>query len=235
MIRAGSADPVILALLQQHPGVKGILETTTTGIEFETNRRRFVLPESFGGELGGVVELMDNNPLVCGDSAWVPSAGGVLATLALGPLLEAGLVVEPPAVLLSFQDSEENVTKALSTASYNGGISFNCEEGNDLGTVRGAYCIAKVTNPQSFDELDDIYDERYGRSFFVRREEEKPWAVDLVKGQPWACYRLELTEGENESLLAIHIMADIGGKAGAGQYVHTMNVMCGFEESLGLV
>jgi N-acetyl-gamma-glutamylphosphate reductase len=46
---------------------------------------------------------------------------------------------------------------------------------------------------------------------------------------------LELTEGESESLLAIHIMADINGKAGAGQFVHTMNVMCGFEESLGLI
>jgi hypothetical protein len=235
MIRAGSTDLAIRSLLSRHPSVTEVIETNCPGIEFETNRRRYVMPEDFGGELGGVVELMDNNPLVCGDSAWVPSAGGVLATLALGPLLEAGLVVEPPAVLLSFTDSEKNIEQALATCSYHGGIAFNCEEGNDLGTVRGAHCIAKIANPQSFDELDDIYDERYGRSFFVRREEEKPWTIDLVKGQPWACYRLELTEGETESLLAIHIMADVDGKAGAGQYIHTMNVMCGFEESLGLV
>ena len=179
------------------------------------------------------MELMDNNPLVCGDRTWVPSPGGVLAVLALGPLLEAGLVVEPPAVLLSFDDSEEEVAKALSTVNYTGGFSFNCES-HDLGTVCGAYCIAKFSNPDSFDEIDDIYEERYSRSFFVRRTEDQPWARELVEGKPWACYRLELTEGESESLLAIHVMADINGKAGAGQFVHTMNIMCGFEESLGL-
>jgi N-acetyl-gamma-glutamylphosphate reductase len=30
-------------------------------------------------------------------------------------------------------------------------------------------------------------------------------------------------------------MADINGKIGAAQYVHMMNVMCGFEESLGIL
>jgi N-acetyl-gamma-glutamylphosphate reductase len=172
--------------------------------------------------------------LVCADNAWVPSAGGALAVLALGPLLEAGLVVEPPAILLSFEDSEEEVAKGLMTVAYNNGFSFNCED-HDLGTVRGAYCIAKFSNPKSFDEIDDIYDERYGRSFFVRRTEDQPWVKELVEGKPWACYRLELSEGESESLLSIHIMADIGGKAGAGQFIHTMNIMCGFEESLGLI
>jgi hypothetical protein len=233
MIRAGSADPAITSILTNHPDVFELLETNYGGIEFETNRRRFVSPSSVAGDLGGVVELMDNNPLVCSDNSWVPSAGGALAVLALGPLLEAGLVVEPPAILLSFIDSEEEVAKALATVSYANGFSFNCEV-NDLGTVRGAYCIAKFSNPAHFDEIDDIYNERYGRSFFVRRTEDTPWVKDLVAGKPWACFRLDLTPGETESLLAIHIMADINGKAGAGQFVHTMNVMCGFEESLGL-
>jgi hypothetical protein len=234
MIRAGSSNPVIEKLLRDHPLVSEVLQTEFSGIEFETNRRRFVSSNIEGGELGGVVELMDNNPLVCANQAWVPSAGGLLAVLALGPLLEAGLVVETPAILLSFIDTEESVEQGLMTVGYSDGFSFNCED-NDLGTVRGAYCIAKFTNPKSFDEIDDIYDERYGRSFFVRRVEDQPWVKGLVEGKPWACYRLELTEGESESLLAIHIMADIDGKAGAGQYIHTMNIMCGFEESLGLV
>jgi hypothetical protein len=234
MIRAGSSDPVIASLLKNHPEVNGVLNTTFEGVEFKTNRHRFIAPSPLGGEVGGVVELMDNNPLVCGNQVWVPSAGGSLAVLALGPLLEAGLVIEPPAILLSFDDSEEEVAKGLGTVGYEGGFSFNCEN-SDLGTVRGAYCIAKITNPKSFDEIDDIYDERYGRSFFVRREESLAWEKGLVEGTPWACFRLELTEGESESLLAIHIMADINGKCGAGQYIHTMNIMCGFEESLGLV
>ena len=233
MISAGSANPTVAALLAKHPNVSAPLKTVCEGIEFITNRQRFVLPHSSGGDLGGVVELMDNNPLVCGDTAWVPSAGGALAVLALGPLLEAGLVVEPPAILLSFEEPPESVIQGLRTVGYTGDIALNCNA-NQVGTVRGAYCIAKITNPASFDEIDDIYDERYGRSFFVRRTEDEPWATELVEGKPWACFRLELTEGETESLLAIHIMADIGGKAGAGQFIHTMNIMCGFEESLGL-
>ena len=231
MIIAGSSDPVIGELLAKHPEVSSVFETSYGGIEFVTNRLRHI---SFaGGEVGGVVELMDNNPLVCADDAWVPSAGGVLSVLALGPLLEAGLVVEPPAILLSFEDDEAEIARALATVAYTGGFALNCEN-HDLRTVRGAYCIAKISNPSRFDEIDDIYDERYGRSFFVRRTEDEQWVKELVEGKPWASYRLELTEGETESLLAIHIMADINGKAGAGQFIHTMNIMCGFEESLGL-
>ena len=234
MIQAGSANSAVRNLLARHPDVSSLLDTTCEGIEFVTNRSRFVYPSSLGEEHGGIVELMDNNPLVCGDIAWVPTPGGTLATIALGPILEAGLVVEPPSVLLSFEDSEEGVEKGLATTGYTGGITFNCEN-HDLGSVRGAYCIAKITNPQSFEEIDEIYDERYGRSFFVRREEKEPWSKELVEGKPWACFRLELTEGESESLLAIHVIGDIGGKVGAGQFVHTMNVMCGFEESVGLI
>ena len=233
MIQAGSANPVIQSLLAKHPELDASLATDCPGIEFVTNRHRFIYPGNSRAELGGIIELMDNNPLVCADEAWVPSAGGALATIALGPILEAGLVVESPAILLSFEDDEAEVERALATAGYTGGITFNCEN-HDLGTVRGAYCIAKIANPQSFDEIDDIYDERYGRSFFVRREEEKPWDKALVEGEHWACYRLELTEGESQSLLAIHVIADINGKAGAAQFIHTMNVMAGFEESLGL-
>ncbi|MBS1702377.1 MAG: hypothetical protein JST12_12000 [Armatimonadetes bacterium] len=234
MIRAGSANPILRDLLAKHPDVAEVIDTNCLGIEFVTNRHRFVQPSGAKVELGGVVELMDNNPLVCADSAWVPSPGGALTTLGLGPILEAGLVVEPPAVLLSFEDDEANIVRALTTTGYSGGITFNCEN-HDLGTVRGAYLIAKIINPASFDEIDDIFDERYGRSFFMRREEEKAWERPLVEGKPWACYRLELTPGEDTSLLAIHVMADIHGKAGEGQFIHTMNVMCGFEESLGLV
>ena len=234
MIRAGSSNQVIQSILKCHPEIGEIFVSQCPGIEFETNRMRTVSFDSLKSEIGGVVELMDNNPLVCADSAWVPSPGGTLSVLALGPLLEAGIVVEPPAILLSFEESESEIEKGLRTVAYDQGFSLNCEK-NDMGTVRGAYCIAKISNPKTFDEIDDIYDERYGRSFFVRRVEDQPWEKGLVQSKPWACFRLELTEGETESLLAIHILADIKGKAGFGQLIHTMNIMCGFEESLGLV
>ena len=124
MITAGSSNPVIRELLAHHPEVSSLFETSYGGVEFVTNRRRHV--GFAGGEVGGVVELMDNNPLVCAEDAWVPSPGGALSVLALGPLLEAGLVVEPPAILLSFEDEEAEIARALAMVAYTGGFALNC-------------------------------------------------------------------------------------------------------------
>jgi N-acetyl-gamma-glutamylphosphate reductase len=47
-------------------------------------------------------------------------------------------------------------------------------------------------------------------------------------------YRLRVTPNDNASLLTIQVLADRDGKCGAAQVVHMMNVMAGFEETLGL-
>jgi hypothetical protein len=233
MITANSSNSEIVALLTQHTKVE-IGGEASSVISFVTNRKRSVCASGSGGEVGGLVELMDNNPLVCADSAWVPTPAGTLVLIALGPLIEAGLIVEPPAVILSYEDEEQGILNALATVQWQDGIALQCES-HDLGTVRGAYVLAKIKNPDDWDDIDAIFDERYGRSFLVRRVEREDWKKELVEGKPWACYFIELTEGATESILAIHVMADINGKLGAAQSVHMMNVMCGFEESLGLI
>ncbi|MEI7577804.1 MAG: hypothetical protein WCK51_13000 [Armatimonadota bacterium] len=187
------------------------------------------------GEVGGLIELIDNNPLVCADHCWVPSPAGTLALLALGPISEAGLLIEAPAVLTSFPDAQQSVIETeLASANWTGGIMLQSEN-HDLGSVRGVYVVAKIRNPDNFDDLDEIYRERYARSFFVRERRDNEWNKELVADTPFASYYLELSPGEIESLLSIHVMADINGKLGAAQYVHMMNVMCGFEESLGIL
>lgn len=227
-MQAGSANPVISELLRQHPRVEPI-QSDCPGIVFGA---RSVMPKT--GKVGGLIELIDNNPLVCADHCWVPSPAGTLALIALGPIAEAGLLIEAPAFLTSFPDADQTlIERELESASWTGGIMLQTEN-HDLGSVRGVYVVAKIRNPESFDDLDEIYRERYARSFFIRERGEADWNKSLVESTPFAYYYLELSEGDNESLLSIHVMADINGKLGAAQYVHMMNIMCGFEESLGI-
>lgn len=229
MISAGSSNPIISELLLGHPKVE-VTQSEAKGITFAS---RSVAQSS--GEVGGLIELIDNNPLVCADHGWVPSPAGTLALIALGPIAEAGLLVEPPAVLTSFPDVEQEVVEQeLVSANWRDGIMLQTEN-HDLGSVRGAYVVAKIGNPDNFDDLDEIYRERYARSFFIRERGDAEWTKELVADSPYAYYYLELSPGEQESLLIIHVMADINGKLGAAQYVHMMNVMCGLEESLGIL
>jgi hypothetical protein len=229
VISAGSSNPIISELLLGHPKVE-VTQSEAKGITFAS---RSVAQSS--GEVGGLIELIDNNPLVCADHGWVPSPAGTLALIALGPIAEAGLLVEPPAVLTSFPDVEQEVVEQeLVSANWRDGIMLQTEN-HDLGSVRGAYVVAKIRNPDNFDDLDEIYRERYARSFFIRERGDAEWTKELVADSPYAYYYLELSPGEQESLLSIHVMADINGKLGAAQYVHMMNVMCGLEESLGIL
>jgi N-acetyl-gamma-glutamylphosphate reductase len=56
----------------------------------------------------------------------------------------------------------------------------------------------------------------------------------LVAGKPFSAYRLRVVPDEPNSLLTVRLLSDPLGKCGAAQVVHAMNVMCGFEESLGI-
>ncbi len=94
--------------------------------------------------------------------------------------------------------------------------------------------MAAVTTPDEPDDFDALFEEAYSRSFFVRRDETSPWDLDLVRGRPHAVYRLRLTPDEPLSLLTIQVMAARDGKAGAAQTIHALNIMAGFEETLGL-
>ena len=104
----------------------------------------------------------------------------------------------------------------------------------DLGTVRGLNVIAAIHAPEDLSELDAIYEEAYGRSFFVARDESSARMPNVADGRSEVLYRLRITPGSDVSLLTIQTFADIRGKLGAGQVIHTMNVMAGFEETLGV-
>ena len=230
---ARSADPQVRAILARHAKVSVVEEGPHGGIDFaQGDWHRSVLAGDPSAPICGLVELMDNNPLVCADVASVPSVAGTLALIALGPLAWAGMITEPPA-FTCFGADEADVSPWLATAGWHEGVTTHFGESADPN-VLSAVAMAAIRTPEDWTEIDDVFDERYARSFFVRRDEASEWSFELVRNQPFATYRLRYTPDEPTSLLTISVLADRNGKCGAAQVVHCMNVMAGFEESLGL-
>lgn len=230
--RCSTADPQLAEILRRHPKVREVGEGSQPGIDFVAGTwERSVRVGDTQSPVRGLVELMDNNPLVCADCASVPPPISTLALIAFGPLAWAGLLIEAPSLIVSRAPVEENPADWLETAGWSGGLDVHVEE-RDLGTVIAATGMASIATPSDWTDIDALYEERYGRSFFVRRDETSTWDTALVAGNPHSVYRLRYTPDEPSSLLTIMVLADIHGKCGQAQIVHALNVMAGFEESL---
>lgn len=234
-VPADLAEP-LGSLLQRHPQV-GFGGFEGEGVlPFQVGAwHRGVLVAKPDCEVYGLVELMDNNPMVCADQVSVPGPAATLALIALGPLLRAGLVCDTPVIQLSFAGDDEDLNAALH--------SMGAEEEpivqvapQEMETVRAAIIHVEVPSIDTPQDYDDLFEEAYGRSFFVHRHTAEEWHAAQVLGQPHAQYQLRWSPGDGPTgLLTILVMADIHGKLGAAQVVHAMNVMAGQEESLGIV
>ena len=201
-MRAGSSDPILLRLLAAHPAVEGPLATDDPGIVFARSRERRVStvhapsPEAWFG----LVELADNNPLVCADLARVPSPAQTLALIALGPLLKTGLILEPPALVADVPLDEGALLAALRIEGPLDGLT-TMELDPAHPTVRRAQATVAVADPGvhglgDADAFDEAYEEPYARVLYVRRDEDSVWSAELVANRPWAVYRLGITEGD---------------------------------------
>lgn len=233
LVRA--TDPALLKLLAGHGKVLQCRnDPSVTGLSFvRGDKVRGISIGDPSAPLAGLVELMDNNPLVCADTFSVPDAASTLALIALGPLCEAGLLLQPPAFISNLDADEDRISGFLRTVGWSGGITL-ARDGGDPDSVVMATAMAEIETPQDLTDLDSLYAERFERSFFVRLASDAEWSPDLVRNQNYAAYRLRITLGDDVSLLTIQAIADIHGKCGAAQVVHAMNVMAGFEETLGL-
>lgn len=229
---AASADPKVRERLSRHPDVGEVRTGEHPGIDFEVGPwKRHVWIGKPELEVTGLVELIDNNPMVCADEMSIPDPVSTLALIALGPLASAGILLEAPAMISSIAGDEKQVSKFLTTAGWQNGIDLHVEP-RDLGSVCAATAMAAIPTPQDWSEIDDLYEERFGRSFYVRKDDDGEWDPSLVKDKPYAVYRLSYTPDDASSLLTIHVLADLEGKCGGAQAIHAMNVMAGFEESL---
>lgn len=223
-----SNDDRLMRFLARHPFVVLEGESRDGYLDFaQGSWKRSIKLDSPAAEL---IELADNNPFVCADLVEVPNAEMTLTRLALQPILQTGLVVEDPAIMLSFDpvpSFESDVEAALGIEP-----AIQIDE-VPMGSVVSINSMVEIEGFDSPDQLDEVYREAYGRSFFVR-EATAEWDTKLVAESPFACYRLRLSETPDHPLLTIQAMLDRNGKGGAAQVIHTMNVMCGFEESVGI-
>jgi N-acetyl-gamma-glutamylphosphate reductase len=234
MLSVTTSRPVLLKLLRSHSRVSQAEMGTADGLEFlDEGPVRSISVDDPSVSLFGLPELIDNNPLVCADRFAVPSAEGTLALIALGPLAQAGLIEERPNVILSWNADEPSIERALESAGWNGGVNLHCEP-QELGTVRVATAMIAVPTPEDPEEIGELYDERFGRSFYIRQVGPGQWDPDLVRDTHFAAYRLTLAEDQPQSLLTIRVMADANGKCGSAQILQAMNTMCGFEETQGI-
>lgn len=218
-------------LFSEHPKVR-VEPNSDVEVRFSVGSwNREIVTDQPGLEVAGLTELMDNNPMVCADVISVPSPLATLVLIALGPLAKAGLILESPVVICNAPGSLENAETFLAREGWVEGLTYS-HEALELGSVYALTAFAKVTTPEDTRIFKGLYDECFGRSFFVRRDDASVWDKGLVEGEPFALYRLSLMHDQPESLLKIQVIADQDGKCGAAQIVHALNVMCGFEESV---
>lgn len=222
------SNPVLVRLLSGHPEVELVSGACSGALCLSQDgwERRLVVGDP-AIEAGGLVELADNNPMVCADVVGVPGPVATLALVSLGPLVQAGLLLEEPVMQVAGA-APEDVAGFLGRSVL---VSYGDE---DLRGCVAVNAMAQIATPTDWGEIDELYRERFAHSFYVREHTEGVWDVSLVKGRPFALYALSYTQGDGTSLLTIKAMADRDGKCGAAQIVHAMNVMCGFEESLGI-
>jgi N-acetyl-gamma-glutamylphosphate reductase len=232
--RVVTSDPAVLKLLLQHPRICRASLSETSGTRFwQGDWEREICVGDPTAEVFGLVELTDNNPIVCASRVSVPTAASTLALIAIGPLVEAGILTDSPTIVTNAPADDQEIEASLATCGWNDGAALHVEPVNLQGVVT-ATVMAAIRTPDDLDDIDALYEERFGRSFFVRRDEDSEWDPDVVRGTPYAVYRLRIAPDSPDSLLTIRVMADQNGKAGATQVVHAMNVMAGFEESLGI-
>lgn len=180
----------------------------------------------------GLIELMDNNPIVCADAASCPGPAATLALIGLGPLARASLLTLPASVELNFDKGVDEIAAALEMQGGLADVRIETRPDSPINVLT-AKCVAQIPHGVSEADLLDVYSECFDRSFFVRRVPGDE-VTEGIRGAPFANYSLRISAQGAPGTLEIKVAADPDGKAGSAQVVHLMNVMGGFEENLGL-
>jgi len=233
VLRVSTGDQALLAALARHPRVSEVTDDGQPGLRFSIGAWHRSISIGLPREdVTGLTELMDNNPLVCADRFSLPTPATSLALIALGPIILAGMLVAPPTLTTNLGWDAADLDAQLTELGWTGGAVIQSQ--SDDSGIGALTAMAEIKAPDDLTEIDEAFAERFGRSFFVREDDVSEWTPEAVEGTQLARYRLRITVDERHSILTMRVLADRSGKLGAGQIIHAMNVMCGFEESLGV-
>lgn len=221
-----SGDPKFEELIQNHPRFD-YREGLPDRIEFDS---RMILLSGDPVEPFGLIELMDNNPLVCANVASLPPSDATLMLMALGPMFRAGLPIEPPVFRTTAPKSSSSLTKWLDTPNE---IPVDYESVEPSDWLFG-HAICLVKNVVDWREIDNLYADSYDRTFYVSVVPDIRTEVKKNQFSPNGFVQLTMTPGEDESLISIHVAGHKNGKCGACQKLQMLNIMCGLEEFLGI-
>lgn len=224
------AGSYLWRLLEMHPAGEQLVHSTDLGFDRGDWPRSVVQGETEGA-LTGLIELADNNPFVCAEKVSTPSPISTLALIALGPLLRAGLPADEIVLQSSRPMEAPDLAHLLDQEGIGQNVTLALDE-EDLGSVLALNALVPLAKSEDWSLIDDLFAESYGRSFYVRQAYD--WSISEVAGRPWAVYDLRISEGDDLALLTVRVMSDLRGKSGECQMIHTMNVMAGFEEHLGI-
>jgi len=232
IVVTGSALASFNTFASAHPQIQMSGDSESSDIHFvQGNWNRSILINSVESECRGLVELVDNNPMVCADIFALPDPLGILGSIALGPLARAGLIVEEPILVGNVPGEIDSLHLLLDDLGWDGGVAYQHED-VDTGQAYALTALAKVETMLADGQIDLLFRECFERSFFVRESQSEDWDTAMVTGQPFAIYRLRITEGDPHSIVTVQVLSDKHGKCGAAGAIHALNIMAGFEESL---
>lgn len=223
-------------LLNQHPFVKltAFQVAPKISIQFERNGWERTITQGIPkeDEPYGLIEVMDNNPLVCADHVGLPGPAATLALIAFAPLIRAGVLNDVPAIAFSFEDDFTETEQALKRENWQSGVAITGESQPIQGRLV-ATAICQLEPNCSVNEIDEIYKEAYHSKIYVKRQDNLEGRT--AEGKPEAFFKLSYPEPNNvHKVLRVDTVADADGKCGSAQAVHILNIMAGFEETLGI-
>ncbi len=156
-------------------------------------------------ELGGKVTSL---------ATYWPTAEFQLTVLALWPLALAGLVLEPPVVMVDRVTHEEEFER-LSELGWPHGVDLMPMDSDPMESVRAINLIAHIKKLPDPSLLDQLYATAYQQASEIRNEDEGDWSPDIVRGRSNLAYRLRYSPGEDTDLLTSQWLGEEGGRLGA--------------------
>jgi len=219
---ARSSNPRIVSLLNRHSEIDAVeLEPPEDGslLSFvQGDWSREIVENRSGLHPRGLLELIDNNPLICADHFSLPRADFVALLIAVGPAMQNGMIANLSSIESNSFTFVENNDVFASELGWRLSPSVAL-----IPTQDPAFTITGILKPEvTHGDFLSLYIERYSRSPLIHFYETSQNGYLVKIGLP------------SENTVCVTVYCNNPQLCFADYVVFAMNVMCGYEDSLGL-